>query len=427
MDGMQGPRDWLDVVQKNSSPPIIKKGVKIAIIGKGTGGIIAALYFSKWAPPFFPQGCTIEVYYDPDISAVHVGEGSQLSLPNVLWTLQNMTIKEAGETFNASHKVGIQYNNWGNKGDYFHSFPGNNTAMHFSAKDFQEYWEKELAKQGVKFIPKKVKKHSDIDADFIMDARGAPKLPHKDYESFEYSLCNSALVAQCPTEYPLYNYTIAEAMPNGWIFGIPLQNRISYGYIFNKEISDKSIIEEELKEFINKKDLTHKPFNHIQFQSYHRKLNWPTWRTAYIGNASYFCEPLEATAIELQCNISDKTLGIWTWYQHDNRKSMTQRNEANQWYYKWCKEAECIIMMHYCAYNKNYDTKFWTEARLRASACLTNNNDFQQMCREAFHYDRSMVQHLGLTKEQFETQQARNFGGGWNLDSFRQNIAGLGL
>ncbi len=419
---------WMDVVKQNiTAPKIIKKRTRIAIIGKGTGGIIGAMYMSKWGPSFF-ENAEVSVYYDPDIPAVHVGEGSQLSLPNILWITQDMTMKSSAEAFNASHKVGIQYNNWGNKGDYFHSFPGNHTAMHLSAKDFQEYFEQVLAdKWNVKFIPKKIKKHSDIDADYILDARGAPKLPHKDYESFQYSLCNSALIAQCPTEYPLYNYTLAEAMPNGWIFGIPLHNRISFGYIFKKEISDKSIIEEELEEFIDKKGLTHKPFNHIEFRSYHRKVNWPTYRTAYIGNASYFCEPLEATAIELQCNISDKTLGIWTWQSHDKMKSMNLRNDSNQWYTKWVKEAECIIMMHYCAHNKNFDTKFWSEARTRASACLHGNVEFQQMCREAFHYDRSMVNHKNLTQEQFETMQARNFGGGWNLDSFRQNIEGLGL
>ena len=138
-----------------------------------------------------------------------------------------------------------------------------------------------------------------------MDARGAPELPHKDYKEFEYNICNAALVAQCPTDYTLHNYTLANAMPHGWIFGIPLKNRITYGYIHNKDITDKSIIEDELKEFINEKGLKHRPMNFINFRSYRRKINWPDHRTAYIGNASYFCEPLEATAIELQCKIDE--------------------------------------------------------------------------------------------------------------------------
>ena len=92
--------------------------------------------------------------------------------------------------------------------------------------------------------------------------------------------------------------------------------------------------------------------NYIKFRSYRRNLNWPTERVAFIGNASYFCEPLEATAIELQCNITDKTLGIWTEQENDPGRAMSIRNESNQWYTKWTDEAECIIMMHYCAYNK---------------------------------------------------------------------------
>ena len=418
---------WLDEVKKNSLPIIQrKKTKKVAIIGKGTGGIIAGIYFNTWLPHFW-EDCEITIYYDPDTPAVHVGEGSQLSLPNILWVTQDMTIKECEEAFNAGHKVGIQYNNWGNKGDYFHSFPGNLTAMHLSAKDFQEYFEKKLATQNIKFVPKKVKNHSDIDADYIMDARGAPELPHKDYKEFQYNICNAALVAQCPTDYNLHNYTLAEAMPNGWIFGIPLRNRITYGYIHNKDITDKSIIEDELKEFIDKKGLKHKPMNYIKFRSYRRNLNWPTERVAFIGNASYFCEPLEATAIELQCNITDKTLGIWTEQENDPGRAMSIRNESNQWYTKWTDEAECIIMMHYCAYNKNYQTKFWEEARDRASKCLFANQNFQKQCKDSFYYDRALIAHKGLSKEDFDDIQARKFGGGWNLDSFKQNIAGLGL
>ena len=102
---------WLEEVKKNSIPIIqAKKTKKVAIIGKGTGGIIAGIYFNTWLPHFW-EGCEITVYYDPDTPAVHVGEGSQLSLPNILWVTQDMTMKECEEAFNAGHKVGIQYNN----------------------------------------------------------------------------------------------------------------------------------------------------------------------------------------------------------------------------------------------------------------------------------------------------------------------------
>ena len=407
------PEDVKDVTPKK---PL--KRQKVAVIGRGTAGVLSAMMLRKWGNEYVD----VEVFYNPDIPEVSVGEGSQLSLPALLYLCQNWTFKDYVPLFNSTLKCGIQYYGWGTKGDFFHSFPPPGYGMHFSATQLQDVLMDTLKQQDVKFTEADIGHHNDIDADFIMDARGGPSDPENNplYEPLKHTVTNAAVVAQCEWDAPLYNYTIADAQPNGWIFGIPLQNRISFGYCYNSEISKEEDIQKELEKYVS---LSHHDLRikddprHLHFDSYRRKVNWVDNRVAYVGNTSFFAEPLEATAIEFQTNIIERTIDLWSRPAGDDKTEF--QKECNSWYTQWAKEAEAVIMCHYAAENPRYPTEFWKEGERKGQKCLLN-------CERWNSYADTGRKYVHGTVDPAQLYQM-SFGGGWNPFSFKQNIEGLGL
>ena len=60
------PEDVKDVTPKK---PL--KRQKVAVIGRGTAGILSAMMLRKWGNEYVD----VEVFYNPDIPEVSVGEG----------------------------------------------------------------------------------------------------------------------------------------------------------------------------------------------------------------------------------------------------------------------------------------------------------------------------------------------------------------
>ena len=402
---------------KDVTPKKPTKRQKVAVLGRGTAGILSAMMLRKWGNDYVD----IEVFYNPEIKEVSVGEGSQLSLPALLYLCQNWTFKDFVPILNATLKCGIQYYGWGTKGDYFHSFPPPGYGMHFSATQLQNVLMDTLIQQNVKFTEADIGHHSDVDADYIMDARGGPHNLTENtlYEPLKNTVTNAAVVAQCDWDAPLYNYTIADAQPNGWVFGIPLQNRISFGYCYNSDISKEDDIRDELEKFVGvtHEQLRIKESTHLHFNSYRRKVNWLNNRVAYVGNSSFFAEPLEATAIEFQTHIIERTIDLWSRPAGDDK--IEYEKELNGWHEQWAKEAEAIIMCHYAAENPRYPTEFWKEGQRKGQQSLLNCNRWNSYAKAGKDYEHGKIppdQLYGMT-----------FGGGWNPFSFKQNIEGLGL
>ena len=89
-----------------------------------------------------------------------------------------------------------------------------------------------------------------IDADYIMDCRGKPtKEELKEKYRGLNSPVNSVLLGTTPPD-ESQKWTLSEATPHGWTFGIPLPNSINYGYLYNNTITtDKEAEEDFIKRF----------------------------------------------------------------------------------------------------------------------------------------------------------------------------------
>jgi len=83
---------------------------------------------------------------------------------------------------------------------------------------------------------------------------------------------------------------------------------------------------------------------------------------------------------------------------------------VNSKYNKWFKEVQDIITLHYLAGSK-YDNKFWRYAKNLAEECY---NDKSQMLNDILKNKNNPLFNI-------------NNYGTWGLNSFNQNIEGLGI
>jgi len=111
---------------------------------------------------------------------------------------------------------------------------------------------------------------------------------------------------------------------------------------------------------------------------------------------------MEATSIATIDDINRYTFDI-----------LFNRNEldfVNNKYNKWFKEVQDIITLHYLAGSK-YNNKFWKHAKKLAEDCY---NDKSQLLKDILENKKNPLFRI-------------NNYGTWGLNSFNQNIDGLGL
>jgi len=319
--------------------------MKIAVIGRGTAGCMSALMLNH------KIDAEIEWYFDPSIKPQAVGEGSTLKLPSVLHETLNFSAKDFHEV-DATIKTGIYKEDWGSKRKPFlHDFPSPHTAIHFNANKLQDYVHSKL-KNHINVIPKNVKS-DNVDADFVLDCSGRPD-SYEAFDRVESIPVNAVHVTQCYWEYPRFNYTLAIARPYGWVFGIPLQNRCSVGYLYNKDINTLEEIKEDVLYIFDRFNLTpSEDTNSFSFNNYKRKENF-NGNIAYNGNASFFLEPLEATTFGCVANINQDILEHWI--------GPYSKEESEERYKAHLTACESIIMLHYYS-GSSFNTHFWEYAK----------------------------------------------------------------
>lgn len=381
----------------------IRQTKKIAVIGKGTAGSQAVAHFLRQLPNY-----EIEWYFDDAIPTQSVGEGSTLSLSESLFDNLNFNYIDL-DKIDSTLKLGIYKSGWGKTNNPFlHSLFPPNAALHFNAKALQEYIF-DRVKDKVSIINTNVKA-SDIDADYIMDCSGKPSQYELFHES-SYIPVNAAYITQCPWGYPRFQHTLTIARPYGWVFGIPLKNRCSIGYLFNKSINNVEEVKKDVKNVFAEHNLNpSETSTYLEFNNYYRKKNY-TERVVYNGNASFFLEPLEATSISTMHMIQKDTL----WLLNDKSRI----EEANSLYLREIREIETMIMLHYFA-GSIYETKFWEFAQERGTLAIQNalkkDSKFASFITEAIK--RKQANLAVDTDLDYGT---------WTVASFCLNLSGLGI
>ena len=92
--------------------------MKVAVIGGGTAGYMAAAHITKYFPGF-----KLYHVYDSRIPTIGVGEGTQANFPEWLESITGLNFYELQERCSVTRKFAIQFENWGTKHKHFlHNF-----------------------------------------------------------------------------------------------------------------------------------------------------------------------------------------------------------------------------------------------------------------------------------------------------------------
>ena len=290
---------------------------KIAVIGRGTAGSLAAANVSRLHPD---NGHELHHIFDSRIPVIGVGEGSWPSLVQELRQLTKLSHETVQQRLNGTRKYGVAFEGWGRRNrDFTHYFTPQQVsyAYHLSADVMADLLHESTR---ARHIDANVVNITRVDRgaqvefdgraperyDLVFDARGFPGELNPDrHIDISFIPTNTAVIRRCPAivgheqDGPVvkHTYTRAVARPHGWIFIIPLTVHTSYGYIFNRDVSSLAEVEADFDEFLETDGVPE--FEQravIPFPNFvHRQIYDGV--VARVGNAAAFMEPLEATAI----------------------------------------------------------------------------------------------------------------------------------
>jgi tryptophan halogenase len=346
--------------------------MKIAIIGVGTAGVHTLCYLSAHLPNDF------EIYsiHDPDIKILGIGESTTTALPQALWKGAGFTMLDNADDLDATTKHGVKYINWTPEPFNTHILPPF-FAMHFNNFKLGEVVIKKLkSKWGNRFTALEGKIEDlkqDADKvemlingvphtfDYIVDCRGYPD-DYTDYEICKDLPVNHALIhtIEKPGD---WNYTYHQAHKNGWMFGIPLQTRQGWGYLFNDTITTKEEAMEEMAEIFNT-TVDGLNLREFSFKNYYSKkpLDGRIFKN---GNRALFFEPLEALSGYYYDSVCVKIVNFFTVEGHT-------LDELN---YRLVEEAQKYENFIHFVYNKGsiFDTPFWKITKEKTQNHLDNS------------------------------------------------------
>ena len=356
---------------------------KVAVVGRGTAGSLAAASVSRLHPDGDHE---LHHIYDSRIPVIGVGEGSWPSLVEELRRLTDLPHETVQQRLNGTRKYGVAFEGWGRRNRNFtHYFAPQQVsyAYHLSA-DLMERLLRESTRAhriDAKVLDiKRVEGGAEVAFeglaperyDLVFDARGFPgELDPDRHIDISFIPTNAAVIRRCPAiveqerDGPVrqHTYTRAVARPHGWIFVIPLTVHTSYGYIFNRDLSSPADVEADFDAFLETDGVSE--FEQravIPFPNFvHRRIY--DGAVARIGNAAAFIEPLEATAIvsaQLQIGM---VLNV-----RQNRPAEHLDRDApavNRFLIDNMLRYGLFVGWHYSR-GSVYDSEFWRYARDRA-------------------------------------------------------------
>jgi hypothetical protein len=346
--------------------------MKVAVIGIGTAGLQTLAYYMDSLPD------DIEVYsiHNPAQKILGIGESTTTFLPHILQRSCDFTMLGKGKLLDVTTKHGVKYSNWRE-----HSFTSNILppyhGMHFNNFKLADIVLEALRpKSGFYEIKGEIKSMTqnenfvmlNIDDnaytfDYVVDCRGYPE-DYSDYKMLDYLPVNHGIVNGID-EPGTWQYTHHQATRNGWMFGIPLQTRQGWGYLFNDTITSVEEAKEDMQTLFDK-PLSLREFS---WKNYYKE-NIVDGRIISQGNRALFFEPLEAlsgTYYEAVCVESAAVIL--------GEKTSTDANKKLQ----DIAETYCSFICFVYHGGSTFNTEFWKQTVDKTSEALHNSPYFKDV------------------------------------------------
>jgi hypothetical protein len=354
---------------------------RLGILGVGTAGITSAAGFTA------SMDNTWEVVsiYDPTIPGLDIGESTNSNFTQVLEVGCGFTIQENLDELDATLKFGTKFINWREK-DWINPLIEGAVAIHFNTNKLREYVIPKLKKlwgdkystiegtitsvtQSLENVSVVVDGESHI-FDYVIDCRGFPE-SYEDYEHTTCTLINHAIVYDHKKPDLTLQSTEHIATENGWMFGIPLTTRKSYGYLYNDELTTKEAALADMSKIIGV------PVKKLQVRDYTFKPYYAKQvldgRILKNGNRALFFEPISATSVYMYV----RTCRLF----HEFLAGKITASEVNACWKQDIVDIENLICFYYHG-GSTYNTEFWTKAKDNAVDFLKGSYTFYKHIKD---------------------------------------------
>ena len=352
--------------------------MRIAVIGGGTAGMMAAAHISHE----FPEAQLVQIR-DPALPSIGVGEGTNPRFSQWLTEITDLTFADLETSCGATRKIGTRFEGWGKTNACFlnrfqpshligyHLDAGRLAALlrgyskaqplHAHVTALRHHW------QGVEI---QCIDQALASFDYVFDARGFSAPRHGIHRNGTSQRSTHRLpIPWIPTNtgrlYRLHdaqraNVTRAIARPHGWIFMIPLHDYTSCGYIYNDNISTSRQVEEDFSDFLHYEGVADWQFRGSRTFPNHVHVNGFDGRIFKVGNAASFLEPLEAISLSTAIVQIRKACA---WIQsNDNSSPLPTECEAYNRSMRLATIYDSVFLAWHYACGSKWDTPFWRHA-----------------------------------------------------------------
>ena len=198
-----------------------------------------------------------------------------------------------------------------------------------------------------------------VEGHFFVDATGFSRaimsriLPDDEFVNYrKYLPCNSSAVFPTPSQEDgnIHPYTRARAMPSGWMFEIPTQERRGNGYIYSSDFCSDEQAVKEIQEIHGE----HIEPRIIKWKSGHYKTQLFK-NVVCTGLASAFIEPLEATSISTSIIQAKMISSVIPTINPTSKAMVAQYHKRFE---ALMDNALCMIALHYIS--DRDDSEMWT-------------------------------------------------------------------
>jgi tryptophan 7-halogenase len=346
--------------------------MRIAVLGGGTAGFIAAAHLTR----YLPQAELLHVF-DSRIPTIGVGEGTTPRFAMWFAEVTGRGFPHLAERCGATLKKGSRYEGWGsNRTDFVHRFqPARLIAYHFDAAAVVHVLGEHV--RATRIDARVEELHTSADGvgvrlddgtthlcDYVFDARGFPRdgaASSDELIQLDWIPTGRATIRRL---HPQGSSGVSRivARPHGWIFQIPLRDWTSCGYVFNPRISTDAEVAADLTAFLHEEGVTNwEQRGAPSFPNFLRRRMFDG-RVFWVGNAASFIEPLEATTIgHAIVQVSSAT----RWIVEEGQGRCADIDEVkafNRTMLSYVCRDSLFVAWHY-ACGSRWDTPFWQYAR----------------------------------------------------------------
>lgn len=343
--------------------------MKVAIVGKGTSSIIQAC-------ACLMHKFEVEIFYDPDIPPVSVGESTTPHFPNLLYDALGLKMEDMIRDNLMSRKRGVTFINWGSGIPWVHGFGGhppdaNNGigSFHFDTVILNKYLNDKLEEKGVTYRAEKVYNITDNEDhvivndkkyDFVVNCTGW-NYDHSQSVTPNFHTVNAAFLYRDDDFEVAENLiskdlTVHNATEDGWEFNLPFpkENTVRKGYLFNTNY----ISPEEVKHKLESKG---KQGKILQWNPKRSRFILESTRVAANGNRLFFVEPLQAYSVLMYVEFANQICEYIL-----QKPDKIKRCIYNLKYERLMIAYETELAFHYQYGSSFKDSKFWQDKQEEA-------------------------------------------------------------